>query len=73
MVYLLSLMMQLQVGLARGTLKPGLVGEVRPRRTFTNNVVRILTSSLLYQLQVDCVHVVRSTCEVGCAEEEGPD
>ena len=35
-------LLQLQRGLAEGTLKPGLVGEVVPPKTFTNNVVRIL-------------------------------
>ena len=38
----LSLSAQLQVGLAQGTLKPGLIGKVAPPRTFTNNVVRLL-------------------------------
>ena len=31
--------LQLQRGLAEGTLKPGLIGEIAPPRTFTNNVV----------------------------------
>ena len=46
---LFSVMTQLQVGLARGTLKPGLIGEVGLRKTFTNNVVRMLMSSSFYR------------------------
>lgn len=37
-----SLSPQLQIGLAQGTLKPGLIGKVAPPKTFTNNVVRLL-------------------------------
>lgn len=67
-------MTQLQVGLARGILKPGLIGEVPPRKAFTNNVVRVLISSLFYHLRVIVrMCVVRSTCEVSCTEEEGSD